>query len=68
MKRPKTLYKTKIVIWSEFDPNGNMELDELARDAMVGESYCSEQSTTKVDDVDNDDDWDGTEFFGEEPE
>jgi hypothetical protein len=34
------LWKTTIVIWSEF--NGmSIELSDLARDAETGESYCS---------------------------
>ncbi len=43
------LYKTTIVIISDYDPTYLMEIDELARDAVSGESYCTEQSTEEVD-------------------
>ena len=62
---PKTpLFKTTIVIWSEFDP-ADLEIDELAREAVRGESYCSTAETTKVVDPLSDPNWDGTEFFEE---
>jgi hypothetical protein len=62
----KSLYKTTIVIWSEYDPwEAGVELSELARDAEQGESYCSRMNTVYVTDLDNDSDWDDTEFFGE---
>jgi len=57
------LFKTTIVIWSDYDPK-NMEVDALASDAMDGQSYCSQQKTEEIKDVENDPDWDGTEFFG----
>lgn len=56
------LYKTTIVIWSDSDPVG-MELTELARDAFVGDSYCSKQEVVVVNNPKTDPDWDGTEFF-----
>ena len=43
------LYKTTIVIISDYDPTYRVEIDELARDAISGESYCTEQSTEEVD-------------------
>jgi hypothetical protein len=61
---PKKLYKTTIIIWSEYDPTFKIEVDELARDAMSGESYCSKQDTEEIEDPTKDPDWDGTEFFG----
>ena len=33
------LYKTTIVIISDYDPTYRGEIDELARDAVSGESY-----------------------------
>ena len=63
-----TLYKTTIVIWSEYDASENTEIDDLARDAMSGDSYCSKQDCVKVDDPASDPDWDGTEFFACEEE
>ena len=60
-----SLYKTTIVIWSEYNPaEAKIEIDYLARDAMQGESYCSKQVSEFVTDPEADPDWDGTEFFG----
>lgn len=63
------LYKTTIVIWSEFDP-AKSELDVLAREAVSGDAYCAKMQMELVEHPDADDDWDGTEFFwnGEEDE
>lgn len=58
------LYKTTIVIWSQFDPDASgIELSELASDAESGESYCSKLESHVVEDAKADADWDGTEFF-----
>jgi hypothetical protein len=62
MKKP--LYKTKLIIWSEFDPT-EMETEDLVKEAANGEAYCSCQSYTKVEKPEEDGDWDFTEFFGE---
>jgi hypothetical protein len=56
------LYKTNIVIWSEFDPT-KVELEDLARSATSGEAYCSQMQADWVENPENDADWDGTEFF-----
>jgi hypothetical protein len=63
----KPLYKTTVVIWSEFDGT-TIELSELARDAEVGESYCAFSRSELVEDPESDPFWDGTDFFddGEE--
>jgi hypothetical protein len=58
----KPLYKTTIVIWSEFDPK-LIELDDLAREAMRGEAYCSKSDSNYLKDPGADPDWDNTEFF-----
>jgi hypothetical protein len=51
MSKPEKLYKTTIVIWSEYSPAAEgVELDTLARDAMSGESYCGKQVTECVTD------------------
>ena len=42
------LYKTTIVIISGYNPEFAVEIDALARDAMYGESYCTEQTTVEV--------------------
>lgn len=56
------LWKTSIVIWSDYDPR-TRELEDLAREATSGDAYCSKQETVQVDDPGSDADWDGTEFF-----
>jgi len=58
----KPLYKTTIVIWSGFDP-ADVEIDDLAREAIEGDAYCSSCRRELVDDPEADDAWDGTEFF-----
>ncbi len=59
---PKQLYKTTIIIWSDFNPN-RMEIDQLASNAIGGDSYCSKQENELITDLEKDPDWDGTEFF-----
>lgn len=56
------LWKTTIVIWSEFDPQ-HVKLERIAYEAIEGDAYCSRQKVTFEVDVEKDDDWDGTEFF-----
>lgn len=64
------LYKTTIVIWTEYDPtlrfnsdNGSEPIADLAREAVDGDAYCSKADTVPVGDPKADPDWDGTEFF-----
>jgi hypothetical protein len=64
MSKPKNLFKTTIVIWSDYDPSQEGDIDELAHDATYGDSYCSKESSVVVEDPEKDPDWDGTEFFG----
>lgn len=46
---PKNLFKTTVVIWSEFDPMANeVELSDLARQAEEGAAYASSQTTVAV--------------------
>lgn len=56
------LYKSTIVIWSEFAP-AKLELSALAREAETGEAYCAKREAVLVEDPSGDADWDGTEFF-----
>lgn len=56
------LFKTSIVIWSDYDPTG-MDLEDLARDAVSGLSICTKMERVPVDDPQADPDWDGNEFF-----
>lgn len=44
----KKLFKTTVVILSEYDPTNLIELADLARDADSGESYCLSQSTEEI--------------------
>lgn len=63
----RPLYKTTIVIWSEWNPSryaGDDALEYLGRHADQGEAYCSKMSSEEVKDPKADPDWDGTEFFG----
>lgn len=58
----KALWKTTIVIWSEY--NGETcELSDLAREAEQGSAYCSRLQSQHVKVPEADTDWDGTEFF-----
>jgi len=59
------LYKTTIVIWSNFDP-AETDIEDLSREAMRGDCYCSGQKVEFIDDPPEDPDWDGTEFFTNE--
>lgn len=58
------LFKTTIVIWSEYDTSA-IELEDLAREATSGEAHCSSSNSELVEDPKGDPDWDGTEFFDE---
>jgi len=59
----KALYRTTIVIWSEYDGE-KVEIEDLAFQATEGNAYCSKQSSVLVREPELDPDWDGTEFFG----
>lgn len=56
------LYKTTIVIWTQYDP-ASVELADLAQDATDGDAYCSHSQTERIADPEADPMWDGTEFF-----
>jgi hypothetical protein len=43
----KPLYRTTIVIWSEFDPT-QVELEDLAREATSAKAHCSAQESVLV--------------------
>lgn len=45
--KPDGLWKSTIVIWSEFDPH-NLELSQLAIEAETGEAYCERMDATYV--------------------
>lgn len=57
------LYKSTIVIWSNFNPK-KLELSQLATEAETGAAaYCSKMESHQVKNPKADPDWDGTEFF-----
>lgn len=56
------LYKTTVIIWTEFDPSA-LELPALAAEADYGSAYCSKLITEHVKDPSYDLEWDGTDFF-----
>ena len=60
----KPLYKTTVVIWSEFDPS-ELSLRDLVWEATsaIGEAYWSKYHGELVNDPAEDPDWDGTDFF-----
>jgi hypothetical protein len=61
-----TLWKTKIVIWSDRDPS-SYELVKLAQDATDGNSKCSKCKTQRVNNPETDPDFTGVgDFFGTE--
>jgi hypothetical protein len=59
-----SMYKTTIVIWSDYDPSKS-DIDTLARDSISGQSYCSVRKSEHIQNHRSDNDWDGTEFFDE---
>lgn len=59
MAKPRKLYRTEIVIWTDFDPS-NLELDDLAREAVSGGGYCSKQLTVPITNMEI---FPDTEFF-----
>lgn len=49
MPNPKSLFKTTVVIWTDYDPSG-IEIDTLAHKAVYDDAYCSEQHVEEVTD------------------
>lgn len=62
MQLPDALYKTTIVIWTDWEPDYT-EIDELAHAAVYGDAFCSETETEYVTDKNQ---FPNTEFFGVE--
>lgn len=51
MTKPKQLWRTTIVIWSDYDPEqAKMEIEDLAHEATAGECHCDKQETELVTD------------------
>lgn len=63
----RPLYKTTIVIWSDFDP-APYEIGALASEAETGGAYCSGRDELLVQTPETDEDWDDTEFFNSDEE
>lgn len=61
MPRPEKLYRTTIVVWTDYPPN-DMELADLAREATIGDALCDYRVTEVVTDAGSFPDDDG--FFG----
>ena len=64
MSKPQKLFKTTIVIWSEY-PTNEYSIDDLAREAISGDAYCSLQHCEGVSDPAK---FPHTEFFGDDEE
>ena len=62
-----SLYKTTLIIWSEFNPTG-MAIDDLATEAVTGSAYCAKKLTIDVESPRRDPDWvqDGERFLGDQ--
>jgi hypothetical protein len=58
----KALYKSTIIIWTEYDPT-ELELRDLAHQAESGDACCSSMTSALVAEPEKDTAWDGTEFF-----
>lgn len=58
----KGLWKSTIIIWSAYDPS-EVDIEELAREALTESAHCSEHKIEFIDDLENDPDWDGSDFF-----
>ena len=63
-KLPDKLYKTTIVIWTDYDPQ-HQEIDCLAREAFYGDAFCSSREIEVVSDKYK---FPDTEFFGADDE
>jgi hypothetical protein len=61
------LYKTTVVIWSRDGIPDDVDLEYIGREATSGSFYCSNFDTVAVADPEEDEHWDGTEFFGDVP-
>jgi hypothetical protein len=60
----KKLYRTTIIIWSEYDAN-QVELEDLAYEATSGNALCTEQKSVLVDPAGDDNSEAIADFFGD---
>jgi hypothetical protein len=61
----KPLYKTTIIVWSD-DNTEDMDIDHICQEAVDGAFYCSKQVCEKVEDPEEDPEYDCGEFFNRE--
>lgn len=61
MKKKRKLWKSTIVIYSDYDPH-TLELSDLAREAESGDAYCAGMESEIVNDF-NDVEEAALEFF-----
>jgi hypothetical protein len=61
----KPLYKTTIVVWSDFDPSGVSAIDLMndIGDNEFGRVYISYRNSREMVDPQTDPHWDNTEHF-----
>ena len=57
-------FKTLAVIWTRVDPRKKeMDFDELADMVASDDAYCSSTVTSKIESLEDDEDFDGDTFF-----
>jgi len=62
--KTKPLYKSVIVIWSREHPGLQGDIEDLAHEALYGnDTYLADHRITAVEDPEEDQDWDETDFF-----
>jgi hypothetical protein len=62
----KALYKSAVVIWTEYDPSKvDPQLSDLAFHAETEYVWCSSMKTVRVADPEKDPEWNDTDFWDE---
>lgn len=61
-KKPGSLYKTTLTIWSQYRTEG-LELEALGREADQGAALCSRSTCEEVAHPENDPEYPDTDFF-----
>jgi len=62
MEKPNRLYKTTIVIWTDF-PTSSIGIEDLARETQVGDAFCESSECVEIS---NKKYFPETAFFGDE--
>lgn len=62
---PSNLYKTTIVVWTDFDPTdiSAIELVDDVGDNQYGRNYIAFRNSRMMNHPEQDPHWDGTEYF-----